>query len=183
MIKATVKTEKRTMIHGVLLDVHGSGVLITGKSGVGKSETALDLITRGHRLVTDDVVNIKLVAEKFLMGSGSEITEHKMEIRGLGIIDVCAIFGIGSIRNRKRVELVTKLEHWDSSKEYERLGLEEKTHCILGIDIPMVIIPVRPGRNIATIIEVATRNHRLRRMGAFTARELDEKLIDMSKNK
>ena len=170
-------------MHGVLLDVNGSGVLIMGRSGVGKSEAALDLITRGHRLVTDDVVNIKLIAKKILMGSGSDITKHKMEIRGLGIIDICAIFGIGSIRNRKRVELVIKLEHWDSSKEYERLGLEEKTHCILGIDIPMVIIPVRAGRNIATIIEVATRNHRLRRMGAFTARELDEKLIDMSKNK
>ena len=173
----------KTTIHGVLLDVHGSGVLITGKSGVGKSETALDLITRGHRLVTDDVVNIKLVAEKFLMGSGSELTKHKMEIRGLGIIDVCAIFGVGSIRNRKRIELVTKLEHWDSSKEYERLGIKENTHCILGIDIPMIIIPVRPGRNIATIIEVATRNHRLRRMGTFTARDLDEELINMSKNK
>ena len=173
----------KTTIHGVLLDVHGSGVLITGKSGVGKSEAALDLITRGHRLVTDDVVNIKLVAEKFLMGSGSELTKHKMEIRGLGIIDVCAIFGVGSIRNRKRIELVTKLEHWDSSKEYERLGIKENTHCILGIDIPMIIIPVRPGRNIATIIEVATRNHRLRRMGTFTARDLDEELINMSKNK
>jgi len=173
----------KTTIHGVLLDVHGSGVLITGKSGVGKSETALDLITRGHRLITDDVVNIKLVAEKFLMGSGSELTKHKMEIRGLGIIDVCAIFGVGSIRNRKRIELVTKLEHWDSSKEYERLGIKENTHCILGIDIPMIIIPVRPGRNIATIIEVATRNNRLRRMGTFTARDLDEELINMSKNK
>ncbi|MBU0479321.1 hypothetical protein KKC91_12260 [bacterium] len=183
MIKTAVKTEKRTMTHGVLLDVHGSGVLITGKSGVGKSEAALDLITRGQRLVADDVVNIKLVAEKFLMGSGSELTKHKMEIRGLGIIDICAIFGIGSIRNRKRIELVIKLEHWDSSKEYERLGLEEKIHCILGIGIPMIIIPVRPGRNIATIIEVATKNHRLRRMGAFAAKELDEELINMSKNK
>ena len=173
----------KTTIHGVLLDVHGSGVLITGKSGVGKSEAALDLITRGHRLVTDDVVNIKLVAEKFLMGSAeSELTKHKMEIRGLGIIDVCAIFGIGSIRNRKRIELVIKLEHWDSSKEYERLGLEEKTQCILEIDIPIVVIPVRPGRNIATIVEVATKNNRLRRMGAFTARELDEKLIKKGKD-
>ncbi|MCK4401213.1 hypothetical protein KAW08_02770 [bacterium] len=170
------------MIHGVLLDVHGSGVLITGKSGVGKSEAALDLITRGHRLVTDDVVNIKLVAKKFLMGSGSELTKHKMEIRGLGIIDVCAIFGIGSIRNRKRVELVIKLEHWDNSKEYERLGLEEKTCRILEIDIPMIIIPVRSGRNIATIIEVATKNHRLKRMGTFTAKELDEKIIKKGKD-
>ena len=173
----------KTTIHGVLLDVHGSGVLIMGKSGVGKSEAALDLITRGHRLVTDDVVNIELITKKFLMGSGSKLTEHKMEIRGLGIIDICAIFGVGSIRNRKRIELVIKLEHWDSSKEYERLGLEEKIQCILGIDIPMIIIPVRSGRNIATIIEVATRNHRLRRMGTFTARELDEELINTLKNK
>jgi len=173
----------KTMIHGVLLDVHGSGVLITGKSGVGKSEAALDLITRGQRLVADDVVNIKLVAEKFLMGSGSKLTKHNMEIRGLGIIDICAIFGIGSIRNRKRIELVIKLEHWDNSKKYERLGLEEKIHCILGIDIPMIIIPVRSGRNIATIIEVATRNNRLRRMGTFTARELDKKLIKKGKEK
>ena len=172
----------KTTIHGVLLDVYGSGVLITGKSGVGKSEAALDLITRGHRLIADDLVNIKLVAEKFLMGSGSKLTKHKMEVRGLGIIDVCAIFGIGSIRNRKRIELVIKLEHWDSSKEYERLGLEEKMHCILETDIPMIIIPVRPGRNIATIIEVATRNNRLRRMGTFTARELDEELIKKGAN-
>ena len=168
-------------MHGVLLDVNGSGVLIMGRSGVGKSEAALDLITRGHRLVTDDVVNITLIAKKILMGSGSDITKHKMEIRGLGIIDICAIFGIGSIRNRKRIELVIKLEHWDNSKEYERLGLEEKTHRILGVDIPMIIIPVRPGRNIATIIEVATKNHRLRRMGTFTAKQLDEDLINMSK--
>ena len=168
-------------MHGVLLDVNGSGVLITGRSGVGKSEAALDLITRGHRLVTDDVVNIKLIAKKILMGSGSDITKHKMEIRGLGIIDICAIFGIGSIRNRKRIELVIKLEHWDNGKEYERLGLEEKTHRILGVDIPMIIIPVRPGRNIATIIEVATKNHRLRRMGTFTAKQLDKDLINMSK--
>ncbi len=168
-------------MHGVLLDVNGSGVLIIGRSGVGKSEAALDLITRGHRLVTDDVVNIKLIAKKILMGSGSDITKHKMEIRGLGIIDVCAIFGIGSIRNRKRIELVIKLEHWDNSKEYERLGLEEKTYRILGIDIPMIIIPVRPGRNIATIIEIATKNHRLRRMGTFTAKQLDKDLINMSK--
>ena len=168
-------------MHGVLLDVNGSGVLIIGRSGVGKSEAALDLITRGHRLVTDDVVNIKLIAKKILMGSGSDITKHKMEIRGLGIIDICAIFGIGSIRNRKRIELVIKLEHWDNSKEYERLGLEEKTHRILGVDIPMIIIPVRPGLNIATIIEVATKNHRLRRMGTFTAKQLDKDLINMSK--
>ena len=170
-------------MHGVLLDVNGSGVLIIGRSGVGKSEAALDLITRGHRLVTDDVVNITLIAKKILMGSGSDITKHKMEIRGLGIIDVCAIFGIGSIRNRKRIELVIKLEHWDNSKEYERLGLEEKTHRILGVDIPMIIIPVRPGRSIATIIEIATKNHRLRRMGTFTAKQLDKDLINMSKNK
>jgi len=168
-------------MHGVLLDVNGSGVLIMGRSGVGKSEAALDLITRGHRLVTDDVVNIKLIAKKILMGSGSDITKHKMEIRGLGIIDICAIFGIGSIRNRKRIELVIKLEHWDNGKEYERLGLEEKTHRILGVDIPMIIIPVRPGRNIATIIEIATKNHRLRRMGTFTAKQLDKDLINMSK--
>jgi len=168
-------------MHGVLLDVNGSGVLIIGRSGVGKSEAALDLITRGHRLVTDDVVNIKLIAKKILMGSGSDITKHKMEIRGLGIIDICAIFGIGSIRNRKRIELVIKLEHWDNSKEYERLGLEEKTHRILGVNIPMIIIPVRPGRNIATIIEIATKNHRLRRMGTFTAKQLDKDLINMSK--
>ena len=168
-------------MHGVLLDVNGSGVLIIGRSGVGKSEAALDLITRGHRLVTDDVVNIKLIAKKILMGSGSDITKHKMEIRGLGIIDICAIFGIGSIRKRKRIELVIKLEHWDNSKEYERLGLEEKTHRILGVDIPMIIIPVRPGRSIATIIEIATKNHRLRRMGTFTAKQLDKDLINMSK--
>ncbi|HOW81334.1 MAG TPA: HPr(Ser) kinase/phosphatase [Spirochaetota bacterium] len=163
-------------LHGTLVAVYGIGILILGKSGVGKSETALELIERGHRLVADDMVEVKKIDESLLMGSGSPILRHHMEIRGLGIINVRDIFGIGSVRNRKRVELVALLEEWDSAKEYDRLGMEEQMYSILDLDVPFLTIPVRPGRNIPIIIETAALNQRLKKMGIYSARELDEKI-------
>ena len=165
-------------LHGTLVAVYGIGILILGKSGVGKSECALELIERGHRLVADDMVEIKKIDESLLMGNGSPILRHHMEIRGLGIINVRDIFGIGSVRNRKRVELVALLEEWDSSKEYDRLGMEEQTYNILDLEVPFLTIPVRPGRNIPIIIETAALNQRLKKMGVYSARELDEKIQD-----
>ncbi len=166
----------KTTVHGTLVSTYGLGVLILGKSGVGKSECALELIERGHILVADDVVEIRKVDEMYLMGSGSDIIKHHMEIRGLGIINVRDIFGIRSVRNRKRVELIVELEEWDNSKEYDRLGIDEKSYSILDVEVPFITIPVRPGRNIPIIIETASLNLRLKKMGVFSAKELDNKI-------
>ncbi len=163
-------------IHATLVDVFGVGVLLMGNSGVGKSETALELIERGHRLVADDMVVIKKIDESLLMGAGSEMLKHHIEIRGLGIINVREIFGIRSVRNRKRIELVALLEEWDSSKEYDRLGLDEEKYNIMDIDVPFITVPVRPGRNIPIIVETASLNQRLKKIGVNSARELDEKI-------
>jgi len=163
-------------LHATLVDVFGVGVLLTGKSGVGKSETALELIERGHRLVADDMVVVKKIDESLLMGTSSELLKHHLEIRGLGIINVREIFGIRSIRNRKRIEIVTLLEEWDPAKEYDRLGLDEDKFTILEIDIPIITVPVRPGRNIPVIIETAALNQRLKKTGINAARELDERI-------
>lgn len=168
-------------LHGTLLDVYGVGVLIMGGSGTGKSECALELLARGHLLVADDVVDIKLKAGKILMGSGADLIRHYMEIRGLGIINVKEIFGAGAVRNRKRIGMVVTLERWNPKKEYERLGLEEKTYKTLGIEVPHLIIPVRPGRNIPVLVEVACLNQRLKRMGFYPAKELNRKLIESMK--
>ncbi len=164
------------VMHGTLVDVFGVGVLLMGKSGVGKSECALEMIERGHRLVADDIVEIRKIDESLLMGSGSDIIRHHMEIRGLGIINVREIFGIRSVRNRKRIELVVLLEEWDNAKEYDRLGIDEKKHTILDIDVPFITVPVRPGRNIPIIIETAALNQRLKKVGVFSARELDNRI-------
>ncbi len=163
-------------IHGTLVEVFGIGVLILGKSGVGKSECALELIERNHRLVADDIVEIRKIDESLLMGSGSEIIKHHLEIRGLGIVNVRDIFGIGAVRNRKRIELVVMLEEWDPEKTYDRLGIDENKYTILDIDVPYITIPVRPGRNIPIIIETAALNQRLKKMGTHSARELDTKI-------
>ena len=163
-------------LHATLVDVFGVGVLLTGKSGVGKSETALELIERGHRLVGDDMVVVKKIDESLLMGGGSEILKHHIEIRGIGIVNVREIFGIRSVRNRKRIEMVILLEEWDSSTEYDRLGLDEKKYTILDIDVPYITVPVRPGRNIPIIIETAALNQRLKKVGVNSARELDERI-------
>ena len=168
-----------TTIHGTLLDVYGVGILILGNSGIGKSECALDLVERGHRLVADDLVYIKRLANRILMGSRSEIIKHHMEIRGLGIINIESLFGVGAIRDKKRIELVIRLEDWDNQKEYDRLGLTPSTHRIFDVDIPMFLIPVRPGRNLAVIIEVAAMNHRLMKLGYFTAQEFADRVSRM----
>ncbi len=163
-------------LHGTLVDVFGVGVLLTGKSGVGKSECALELIERGHRLVADDIVEIRKIDESLLMGNGSEIIRYHMEIRGLGIFNVRDIFGIRSVRNRKRIELLVLLEEWDESKEYDRLGIDDKTRAILDIEVPFITVPVRPGRNVPIIIETAALNQRLKKVGVYSARELDNRI-------
>ena len=170
-----VFSETQTL-HATLVDVFGIGVLLMGKSGVGKSETALELVERGHRLVADDMVIVRKVDESLLMGSGAELLKHHIEIRGIGIINVREIFGIRSVRNRKRIELAATLEEWQSGKEYDRLGLDENTFSVMDIEVPFITIPVRPGRNIPVIIETAALNQRLKKMGINSARELDEKI-------
>lgn len=167
-----------TTIHGVLMDVYGIGVMIIGKSGIGKSECALDLVLRGHRMVADDIVNIKKKPPSTLYGMGSEIIKYHMEIRGLGIINIKDLFGVAAIRDRKLIELVVELHEWDSKAEYDRLGIEEKTYTLLDVHIPYILIPVRPGRNITTIIEVAARNQILKLAGHHSAREFQEHLTN-----
>lgn len=167
-----------TTIHGVLMDVYGIGIMIIGKSGIGKSECALDLILRGHRLVADDIVNIKKKPPSTLYGMGSEIIKYHMEIRGLGIINIKDLFGVAAIRDRKLIELVVELHEWDSRADYDRLGIEEKTYTLLDVHIPHILIPVRPGRNITTIIEVAARNQILKMAGHHSAREFQEHLTN-----
>jgi len=169
--------EPEEWVHGVVMDVFGVGVLLLGKPGVGKSEAALELVERGHRLVADDTVIVKRRRENLLFAECSPIIGHHMEIRGVGILDVKSIFGAGAVRDAKRVGLVIELEQWDETREYDRLGIDEETHTILGVPLPKRTIPVRPGRNIAIIIEVAALNQRLKEMGTHTARELDKKLI------
>lgn len=164
-----------TSIHGVLLDVLGIGILLLGKSGIGKSETALDLVVRGHRLVADDIVHIRQKAG-FVFGSGSGIIRHHMEIRGLGIINIKDLFGIAAVRETKKLELVVELVEWTESEEYDRLGLDERPYNVLDVAVPMVRLPVRPGRNIATIIEVAARNQLLKLQGHNSAKEFQERL-------
>ncbi|ASB87212.1 HPr(Ser) kinase/phosphatase [Bacillus sonorensis] len=168
-----------TAIHGVLVDVYGVGVLIIGKSGVGKSETALELVKRGHRLVADDCVEIRQEDQDTLIGSAPELIEHLLEIRGLGIINVMTLFGAGAVRSFKRITLVMSLELWEQGKQYDRLGLEEETMKIIDTDIPKLTIPVRPGRNLAVIIEVAAMNFRLKRMGLNAAEQFTNKLADV----
>jgi HPr kinase/phosphorylase len=171
------KLASTSSIHGVLMDVFGVGVLILGKSGIGKSECALDLILRGHRLVADDMVYIQKRTPNNLIGSGFEIIQHHMEIRGLGIINIRSLFGVEAIRERKKIELVLELMEWDTSREYDRLGFEEEKYAILGVEIPMLRIPVTPARNLTTIIEVAARNHLLKVMGYDSALEFEKKLL------
>jgi HPr kinase/phosphorylase len=167
---------ERTIVHAVLMDILGLGVLITGDSGIGKSECALDLIVRGHRLVADDTVEIRRRAESILIGTCPELTRHHMELRGLGVINVKDLFGIASTRSSKRVELVVQLERWDPGREYERLGLDDDLKEILGLRVPLIRMPVAPGRSVAILVEVAARNQLLRSRGHHAARELAARL-------
>ncbi len=157
-------------LHGVLLDVYGIGVLLLGESGTGKSECALDLVTRGHRLVADDVVQVTKDGDRIVIGQGPERIRHHMEVRGLGILSILDLFGVAAIRYRKRIELVIQLEVWRPDQEYDRLGLEQQTYAILGVDIPLLRIPVSAGRNVAILVEVAARNHLLKLLGVHVAR-------------
>jgi HPr kinase/phosphorylase len=166
-------------IHGVLVEVYGLGILILGDSGVGKSETALELIERGHRLVSDDVVEIHCVNGNILMGQGANrIIGHHMEIRGLGIINITHLFGVRAIRDRKEIQLVVILEDWDSSKNYDRLGSDEQYMEILGVSVPKLEIPVKPGRNIPIILEVAAMNERLKKMGYNSSKEFNHNILN-----
>ncbi|MFB1082320.1 HPr(Ser) kinase/phosphatase [Jeotgalibacillus sp. JSM ZJ347] len=173
------KLAPTTALHGVLVDIYGVGVLITGKSGVGKSETALELVKRGHRLVADDSVEIRQEDTDTLIGSSPELIEHLLEIRGLGIINVMTLFGAGAVRSHKRVTLVIDLEIWDKTKQYDRLGLDEETMRIIDTDVTKITLPVRPGRNLAVIIEVAAMNFRLKRMGMNAAEQFSSRLNDI----
>jgi HPr kinase/phosphorylase len=168
----------RTSIHGVLVEVFGVGILIIGKSGVGKSECALELVERGHRLVADDVVDIRSIADTLLIGGGAKLIRHHMEIRGLGIINIKQLFGVGAIRDKKQIQLVVGLEEWDQAKEYDRLGLEESSYTILGVEVPLLTIPVKPGRNIPILIETAAMNFRLAKLGFNSAKEFNRDLMN-----
>jgi HPr kinase/phosphorylase len=167
-----------THVHGVLVDVLGVGMLLTGKSGIGKSECALDLVIRGHRLVADDMVFISKKMPGSLVGQSEQQIQHLMEIRGLGIINIKDLYGVSSIREKKIIDLVLELVDWDPGQEYDRLGVDEKTTSILGIDLPHLIIPVRPGRNLGAIIEVAARNFLLKGMGYHSAKDFQQRLLD-----
>ncbi|MFZ2224114.1 MAG: HPr(Ser) kinase/phosphatase [Candidatus Deferrimicrobium sp.] len=163
-------TETAT-VHGVFLEVIGVGVLLSGRSGIGKSECALDLVLRGHRLVADDVIHVDKLGPATLVARGNDLSSHNMEIRGLGIINVRDLFGATATTRMKKMELVIRIEEWDSSREYDRLGLEDETVEILGVRLPSLLIPISPGRNLATIVEVAVRNHLLKQIGVHSARE------------
>lgn len=166
-----------THVHGVLVDVLGVGVLLLGKSGIGKSECALDLVIRGHRLVGDDIISVKKKVPASLVGQAGETIQYHMEIRGLGIINIKDLFGVSSIREKKIIDMVLELVEWDPEHEYDRLGIDDRVYNILGVDLPHICIPVRPGRNLTSIIEVAARNFLLKGMGYHSAREFHEKLL------
>lgn len=172
------KFAPRVVIHGSLVDVYGVGLLITGRSGIGKSEAALDLVERGHRLVADDVVHIIRRGDNVLVGMPSPTLQHHMEIRGLGIIDPKRVFGIRSIRLRKRIEVEVHLEEWNESEDYERTGIDDKMTSILDVNVPIVRLPIFPGKNITMIIEVIATNHLLKLSGEHPASEFNQKLID-----
>jgi HPr kinase/phosphorylase len=170
----------RAHLHSVLLDVFGLGVLIVGESGIGKSECALDLIDRGHRLVADDIVEIKRMSET-LLGASPDLTRYHMELRGLGVINIKDLYGVSSIRTSTRVELVVSLERWETGKEYDRLGLRDEKYEILGVEVPLVRMPVAPGRNIALLVEVAARNQLLKSRGYDAARRFSEQVDELIK--
>lgn len=165
-----------TSIHGVLMDVLGVGILLLGKSGIGKSEAALDLVMRGHRLVADDIVDIWKKPPDTIFGAGSDIIKHHMEIRGLGIINIKDLFGVAAVRDMKKIELVIELVEWREDEEYDRLGIDEMRYAILDVQVPQLKIPIRPGRNMTSIIEVAARNQLLKVQGHHSAKEFQDRL-------
>ncbi|MBQ8588216.1 MAG: HPr(Ser) kinase/phosphatase [Clostridia bacterium] len=177
-----IELAPRITTHGVLVEVHGEGVLLLGDSGVGKSETAIELIKRGHRLVADDAVEIKRVSDKSLLGSAPDIIRHFVELRGIGIIDVKKVFGVSAVKNTEKIDLVINLEIWKENKQYDRLGLNTQYTELLGIEVPSLTIPVKPGRNLAVVIEVAAINHRQKKMGYNAAEALNARLMSEMKS-
>jgi HPr kinase/phosphorylase len=171
------KLAPSTTVHGVLMDIIGVGVLIIGRPGIGKSESALELITRGHRLIVDDVTYIKKLGAIDLYGESPEMIKNLLEIRGIGIVDIGRLFGVSSVREKKRIDLVVELLDWNEKEEYDRIGFKEDKYRLLSIDLPMVRIPISPGRNASTIIELACRNYILKKQGINTAVELEEKIL------
>jgi len=165
-------------IHGVLVDVYGVGMLITGGSGIGKSETALELVKRGHRLIADDAVEIRQTADNHLFGTAPDLIRHLLEIRGLGILNVMTLFGAGAVKNQTSISLVVRLENWQQDKQYDRLGLDEEKTKIIETEVPLLTVPVRPGRNLAVILEVAAMNYRLKNMGYNAALQFTNKLTE-----
>ena len=163
--------------HGCLVEVYGEGILLLGDSGIGKSETTIELIKRGHRLIADDAVEIKRVSDKTLVGSAPDLIKHYVELRGIGIVDVRRLFGMGAVKETEKINLVIQLENWVEGKMYDRLGMDEETVNILGLEVPSITIPVRPGRNLAIILEVAAMNNRQKRMGYNTAEEFNNNLL------
>jgi HPr kinase/phosphorylase len=166
-----------TTVHASLADVYGVGLLFVGRSGIGKSECVLDLVERGHRLVADDVVHMTRRGNDVLLGRGHELSQHHMEIRGIGLVDIKALFGIRSVRQQKRIEVVVRLEDWDNTREYDRTGLDGQTTEYLGVSLPLVTVPLNPGKNLTVICEVVAMNHLLRYTGIDTARAFNERLI------
>ena len=164
--------------HGVLVEVYGEGILILGDSGVGKSETAIELVKRGHRLIADDAVEIKRVSNKTLVGTAPDLIRYYIELRGIGIVDVRRLFGMGAVKATERIDLVIKLENWEPGKAYDRFGLDEEVENILGIGIPAITIPVHHGRNLAVVLEIAAMNNRQKKMGYNTAEEFNQRLME-----
>ena len=174
----SVSLAPRITRHGVLVEVYGEGILILGDSGIGKSETAIELVKRGHRLIADDAVEIKRVSNKTLVGTAPELIRHYIELRGIGIVDVRRIFGMGSVKETEKIDLVINFEAWEQGKMYERLGLDTEYAEILGLKIPSITIPVKPGRNLAVVIEIAAMNNRQKKMGYNTALEFSKKMMN-----
>lgn len=172
-----VELGPRITRHGVLVEVYGEGILLLGDSGVGKSETAIELLKRGHRLIADDAVEIKRVSATTLIGKAPEIIRHYVELRGIGIVDVRRLFGMGAVKDSEKIDLIINLEPWQEDKMYDRFGLDEKTTDILGIDVPSIVLPVSPGRNLSVVIEVAAMNNRQKKMGYNTAEEFNKRLM------
>ena len=173
-----VELGPRITRHGVLVEVYGEGILLLGDSGIGKSETAIELVKRGHRLIADDAVEIKRVSATTLVGQAPEIIRHYVELRGIGIVDVRRLFGMGSVKLTEKIDLVINLENWQQGKMYDRLGLDEQFTDLLGIKVPMMVLPVCPGRNLSVVIEVAAMNNRQKRMGYNTAEEFNKRLME-----
>ncbi len=173
-----VELGQRITRHGVLVEVYGEGILLLGDSGVGKSETAIELLKRGHRLIADDAVEIRKVSATTLVGRAPEIIRHYVELRGIGIVDVRRLFGMGAVKETEKIDLVINLEAWQDGKMYDRLGLDEQTTEILGIDVPSIVLPVCPGRNLSVVIEVAAMNNRQKKMGYNTAAEFNKRLME-----